>query len=224
MTHVLVVSSLLAFRAGIRALLSAPEMDSVDLGLAIEPESALEVIHEATSLVEINNELNRVDVLLVSGDAFIPRELERIGNNYGTGLGLLLIGDEPEIARYLPQSGFRAWGVLPYESSGDEMALAVRAIDLGMIVGVPALIDPLFGRTMRGPLDQERSLVEPLTERESEVLQLLADGLANKQIGAELNISEHTVKFHVSSIYSKLGVTNRAEAVRVGLQGGLISL
>jgi DNA-binding NarL/FixJ family response regulator len=64
----------------------------------------------------------------------------------------------------------------------------------------------------------------PLTERESEVLGLLAKGLANKQIAAALGISEHTVKFHVSSIYTKLNVTNRAEAVREGLRGGWIAL
>lgn len=64
----------------------------------------------------------------------------------------------------------------------------------------------------------------PLTERELEVLGLLARGLANKQIAVELGISEHTVKFHVSSIYTKLNVTNRTEAVRAGLRGGWIAL
>ncbi len=66
--------------------------------------------------------------------------------------------------------------------------------------------------------------VEELTGRESEVLQLLTQGLANKQIAARLGISEHTVKFHVSAIYAKLGATNRAEAVRVGVQRGLVLL
>jgi DNA-binding NarL/FixJ family response regulator len=56
------------------------------------------------------------------------------------------------------------------------------------------------------------------------VLGLLAKGLANKQIAVALGISEHTVKFHVSSIYSKLNVTNRTEAVREGLRGGWIAL
>ena len=64
----------------------------------------------------------------------------------------------------------------------------------------------------------------PLTDRESEVLGLLSKGLANKQIAAALGISEHTVKFHVSSIYTKLNVTNRTEAVREGLRGGWIAL
>ncbi|HKH76039.1 MAG TPA: LuxR C-terminal-related transcriptional regulator, partial [Rubrobacteraceae bacterium] len=62
------------------------------------------------------------------------------------------------------------------------------------------------------------------TSRESEVLALLALGLPNKTIAHRLAISEHTVKFHVSSIYAKLGVTNRAEAVSQGARRGLISL
>jgi DNA-binding NarL/FixJ family response regulator len=72
--------------------------------------------------------------------------------------------------------------------------------------------------------DNEPLAEGPLTERESEVLGLLSRGLANKQIAVELGISEHTVKFHVSSIYQKLNVTNRTEAVRAGLRGGWIAL
>ena len=64
----------------------------------------------------------------------------------------------------------------------------------------------------------------PLTDRETEVLGLLAKGLANKQIAVELGISEHTVKFHVSSIYTKLDASSRTQAVREGLRRGLIAL
>jgi DNA-binding NarL/FixJ family response regulator len=67
-------------------------------------------------------------------------------------------------------------------------------------------------------------LLEALTERENEVLQLLAQGLANKQIALALGISEHTVKFHISAIYAKLGANNRTEAVRLGVQRGLVIL
>ena len=67
-------------------------------------------------------------------------------------------------------------------------------------------------------------LSDPLTARESEVLDLLGHGLSNKMIARELHISEHTVKFHISSLYSKLAVSNRAEAVSQGARRGLISL
>lgn len=68
------------------------------------------------------------------------------------------------------------------------------------------------------------SFIEPLTDREVEVLELLAEGLSNKSIAARLGISDQTVKFHVSSISGKLGAHNRTETVRLALRGGLITL
>jgi two-component system, NarL family, nitrate/nitrite response regulator NarL len=109
----------------------------------------------------------------------------------------------------------RVWGVLPTEASAEELIAAIHALSQGLVVGTAAL---LFA-TENEPLERG-----PLTERETEVLGLLARGLANKQIAASLGISEHTVKFHVSSIYTKLNVTNRAEAVSAGLRGGWIAL
>ena len=109
----------------------------------------------------------------------------------------------------------RVWGILPSDSSAEELTAAIHALSQGLIVGPPTL---LF-ETESEPLERG-----PLTERESEVLALLARGLANKQIAVSLGISEHTVKFHVSSIYQKLNVTNRTEAVREGLRGGWIAL
>ena len=109
----------------------------------------------------------------------------------------------------------RAWGILPADASADELCAAVHALSNGLIVGTSEL---LF-ESEHEPLQRG-----PLTERESEVLGLLSTGLANKQIAAALGISEHTVKFHVSSIYTKLNVTSRTEAVREGLRSGWIVL
>ena len=67
-------------------------------------------------------------------------------------------------------------------------------------------------------------LVEPLTRREHEVLVLLADGLRNREIAARLAVSEHTVKFHLASIFGKLGASSRTEAVSRALRLGLIDL
>jgi DNA-binding NarL/FixJ family response regulator len=66
--------------------------------------------------------------------------------------------------------------------------------------------------------------VEPLTPRETDVLQMLAEGLPNKSIAYNLGISEHTVKFHISSIFSKMGVSSRTEAVTSAARLGLILL
>ncbi len=70
--------------------------------------------------------------------------------------------------------------------------------------------------------ESEPWLHEALTARESEVLTMLAEGTSNKEIAARLNISEHTAKFHVSSILAKLGATTRTEAVSRGVRQGLI--
>lgn len=130
-----------------------------------------------------------------------------------TAATLFLSDDQPNV-RLLTRS-LRVWGVLPTDASAEELTAAVHALSQGLIVGTSTL---LF-ESESEPLSHG-----PLTDRESEVLGLLAKGLANKQIAVTLGISEHTVKFHVSSIYSKLNVTNRTEAVREGLRGGWIAL
>ena len=127
---------------------------------------------------------------------------------------ILLLSDDPLNIRELRRSS-RIWGILPTDATPDELSAAVHALSQGLIVGSSSL---LF-ETESEPTSQG-----PLTDRESEVLGLLSKGLANKQIAAALGISEHTVKFHVSSIYQKLNVTNRTEAVREGLRGGWIAL
>jgi DNA-binding NarL/FixJ family response regulator len=66
--------------------------------------------------------------------------------------------------------------------------------------------------------------VEPLTTREHEVLEQMAAGLSNRQIALALGISEHTVKFHVSAVLGKLGVSSRSAAIRHGLRQGLVTL
>lgn len=137
-----------------------------------------------------------------------------INSDPATSAATLLLSNEPVNILELRRS-FRVWGVLPADASSEELNAAVHALSQGLIVGTSTL---LFEAESE-PVSQG-----PLTERESEVLGLLAKGLANKQIAVALGISEHTVKFHVSSIYSKLNVTNRTEAVREGLRGGWIAL
>jgi DNA-binding NarL/FixJ family response regulator len=74
------------------------------------------------------------------------------------------------------------------------------------------------------PSDEGAVVVESLTPREFEVLELLADGLPNRQIALRLGMSPETVKFHVAQISGKLGVSNRTEAVRVAIRRGLLSI
>jgi DNA-binding NarL/FixJ family response regulator len=142
---------------------------------------------------------------------------------------VLLLGDDPGATRPWIDLPFPALGALPADAGEDELAAAVTALGLGLSVWDPALLfemqtpDPVpaeAGSAMGPPA----STIEALTDRELEVLQLLGLGYANKKIALDLSISEHTVKFHISSIYGKMGAGNRTEAVRIGLQWGLISI
>jgi DNA-binding NarL/FixJ family response regulator len=74
------------------------------------------------------------------------------------------------------------------------------------------------------PAAHDEPLVEPLTPRETQVLELVADGLPNKAIAAALGVSDETVKFHLASVFGKLGASNRTDAVRRALKRGLLTI
>ena len=137
---------------------------------------------------------------------------------------ILFLTDDVESVRAVLGSNVRAWGVLSPDATEDELAAAVRAVGEGLWVGAPSLVREMIRFSGRRESLGEESLTEQLTAREKEVIQLMAQGLANKQIALSLSISEHTVKFHLSSLYSKLGISSRTEAIKRGIELGLISL
>jgi two-component system, NarL family, response regulator YdfI len=118
-----------------------------------------------------------------------------------------------------------ARGILSPESSELEIMLAVETVAAGMVVLHPSMIEYLL---VKAPLSSPEAILTNsnlmLTPREIEVLQLLGSGNGNKAIAQNLHISEHTVKFHISSIFQKLNVSTRTEAVAVGIRTGLIYL
>jgi two-component system, NarL family, response regulator YdfI len=113
-------------------------------------------------------------------------------------------------------------GILPSEPEAETLAAGLEAVSRGLIVIHPnELRAP---RATGSPAVDTAEFVEPLTTREREVLQMLSEGLGNKEIAGRLRISEHTVKFHVASILGKLGASTRTEAVSIALRRGLILL
>jgi DNA-binding NarL/FixJ family response regulator len=211
MIRVGILAPALAIRAGLRALLEAVE--------------GLQVLAEGESLAEVGEHAGEVDVLVVAGAAY-EEDLKDWIPDLQAGAALFLVDSNAEARELLPGLDSLLWGILPLDSSGEELAAALHALQQGMVVGAPALLQAAFDRSQQRPISLEDTdpLIEPLTEREMDVLELLAQGLANKQIAAALSISENTVKFHVSSIYAKLGAVSRTEAVRIGLRQGLIVL
>jgi DNA-binding NarL/FixJ family response regulator len=121
-------------------------------------------------------------------------------------------------ARIIPALGAGAHGFIVRRSTPGEIADALRAARAGSLVLNPATAELLKQQLQPG------EPVEALSARELEVLRALARGLPNKLIAQELFISEHTVKFHIRSILDKLNAANRTDAVRIGIERGLVAL
>ena len=117
-----------------------------------------------------------------------------------------------------------ARGLLLRDGAGRRLEAALAAVDAGLLVVDPAFGGELSGVSVLLRSDADLDPAEPLTAREQEVLDLLAEGLSNRAIALELSISQHTVKFHVNSIMTKLDAQSRTEAVVRATRMGLILL
>lgn len=208
-----VIAPNLALRAGIRALLG--EAGGV---------SQFDVVYEAASIAEYAQATPPVDVLVIAADVSSEANLEYWLPGEEVRLAVLLLSDNLEQPNAFLDLPLRGWGVLPLDTSAEELQAALQAVHEGLVVGTHRLFKLALTRPQPVGGREVEPAIAALTEREGQVLQLLAHGLANKQIALALNISEHTVKFHVSSIYNKLGATSRTEAVRAGVQRGLVVL
>ena len=197
MIRVGILASGLALRLGLREVFQ--ELPDVEvIAEAAEPDG-----------------LPPVDVLVLTSTDYLENLAEEPPP-------LLLLTDELDDAAKL--TDYPVWGILSPDASSEELAAALHALAEGLWVGSPVLIQNLLERHALPEMEDAELVADPLTEREHEVLQLVAEGLANKQIALSLNISEHTVKFHLSSLYAKLGVTSRTEAVRTGARRGWVVL
>jgi NarL family two-component system response regulator YdfI len=210
--RVYIISPAIAVRVGLRSLL----MD----------DPRIQITGEAADPNDFEDNGGEVDVVIWSPALRLNRDtlLTGLANmKIGVAAALLLIHDDPNVIEKLIKLKVHAWGMLPPESSQAELISAVEAVNEGLVVTNPLWFQRLSLR--QKPDDGENpDMVESLTGREIEILQLLALGLTNKQIAVRLRISTHTVKFHVSSIFGKFGTTNRTETVKLGLKTGLISL
>jgi DNA-binding NarL/FixJ family response regulator len=114
-------------------------------------------------------------------------------------------------------------GLLPKGAGEEEIVAAVEAVSAGLYAIHPAFADVFSGVRTMSPVARDRA-AQILTPREIEVLRMMAEGLGNKNIAWKLGISEHTVKFHITSIFSKLNAGTRTEAVTAGIRMGLVLL
>ena len=209
MTTVLIVAPTAVARARLAAVVGAsktlhPVVGAADLSLPEEIEAA------------------RYDVLLVDlGSARAAAWLRNLGAEPLPPAIILLT---EEARRTLGAGAFRAGvrALLPRRASGEEIIAAIEAVATGLIVIHPdtvGLFHPVPSASRQADAVIAR---QPLTPREIEVLGMIAEGLGNKIIAARLGISEHTVKFHIASIFVKLNAGSRTEAVTIGVRQGLI--
>jgi len=210
--RVFIVAASPLARNGLRNLLAAPDVEIA--GSAADFESLIEDWPDVEA-----------DVVLVetSGEQYEALINSLAASQMVSKANIVILSDrsEPRLLTEALRAGVRA--LLPSDISRGQLVAALGGVAAGLIVTHPSEVDAMFPVAERAsrPLAE---LAEPLTSRESEVLQMLASGLANKEIAARLAISEHTVKFHVASILGKLGAGTRTEAVALGIRRGLVLL
>jgi DNA-binding NarL/FixJ family response regulator len=204
MIRVFIVASALALRAGLRAMATTP---------------AIDIVGEAVALPGQAMGLAGVDVLLLGDDAQLADATRIFG---GEGVpALVVLTDDDRVAVTLRSLALHGWGIVSPEADSAELQATIGAVAQGLVVLPPVMAERLFNSP---PAIAVEPIIEALTAREREVLDLISQGLSNKLIANRLQISEHTVKFHVSSIFTKLGATSRTEAVSLGARQGLITL
>jgi DNA-binding NarL/FixJ family response regulator len=202
MVNVFIVAPTPTLRAGLRALLASPDVT---------------VVGEASGVAERAAALLASDAIVLADEAQL-HELARLRADTLPAV-VLLAGDERSLAA-LRALRLRGWALASPDAGADELRAAVLASAQGLAAVPLALAERLAG-TRPAALEEP---AEPLTAREREVLGMLSQGLSNRQIARALQISEHTVKFHVASIFAKLGASSRTEAVSRGARSGLITL
>ena len=212
MIDVLIVAPYSSVRAGLRTLLA----ESADCRVVGEIGGSSDL---ARILPKTPDAVVICDYTPVDG----PEVVATVGERGGS---LVVLGDGEAGYRELAGGDLAGWAYLRKEADGDEIAGAVRAVAAGLVV-LDRLLAPAFCPPLPfAPMLAEESLLpdETLTPREREVIQLMAQGLPNKNIAARLSISLHTVKFHVASILAKLNANSRTEAVTQGARRGLVTL
>ena len=198
MTRLLIAAPSAVVRAGLETLVAG--------------DPAVEVAGSFADLYSV--EALRPDVVLA---ALPVEELAPPADGVSPAIVLLSADAQPAWSSEVLRLGVRA--MLPRDAAPAEVLAAVEAASTGLAVVDPHDLEALLSASNPTAASAESTV---LTPRELEVLRLMAEGAANKNIAWKLGISEHTVKFHVASILAKLNASTRTEAVAIGIRKGMI--
>jgi len=213
-TRVLVAAPSAVVRAGLAALVAASPSLAV-VGQVASMEAAAQASETLLpDVVLVEHEWD--DELLVPG-------LLALGAG-GHAPAIVVLTENPSALWAAVALRSRVRAVLPREATAAEIVAAVEGAAAGLVVLHPATAEAALASLAAPTIAASDALAQPLTPREVEVLHMLAEGLGNKTVARRLGISEHTVKFHVGSIFSKLHVSSRTEAVTAGVRQGLVML
>ena len=203
------------FRRGIRAILE----QMPDIEVVGEAGSGPEAVACARELVP-DAILMDIKMPVMSG---IEATRSILQDNPHIGIILLTMFDDPESVFSGMRAGAR--GYVLKEAEPEELLRAIEAACRGEVILCPIIARRVLDHFGRDQKPEQRGLpYEKLTPRELQVLQLAADGRSNKEIAAELVLSEKTVKNHIANIFSKLKVNDRTQAVLYALRKGLVKM
>jgi len=206
---------------GVRvAVASASAVRRAGLEGLIKATSSLKLVASLRELPKLAGHIDglQTDVLVadLDGESSFP-------DRWNLALPVVALADNPNPAwtAQALRSGVKA--ILPRDADAEAIRTAILAAHSGLV-----LLSADIGRglvdNVRLPSRKAEVPFEQLTPRELEVLAMLSEGFGNRQIADRLGVSDHTIKFHISSILDKLGVSTRTEAVTAGLRMGLILL
>lgn len=210
--------------------------DLARLAALVKSAPSLRLVGTSLQSAEAGEQISEFapDVLLESG-GFDDSGETSLAEFEPKSVARVLIVSETEfsaVAEAMRASDSAIRGILPDYASNAEIQSAIESAAAGLQVFHPDVLDHILenpgGSMARASNSISAAFTEqpaqPLSPREGEILNLLAQGLANKEIAWRLKISEHTVKFHITSIFNKLNASTRAEAVAIGIRQGLIIL
>ena len=194
---------------------------------ALEVEEDMKLVAEASDGEEAVKLASELKPNVVVMDIVMPkvngieatRKIKEVAPD--TAILILTAYDDEEYVLGLLDAG--AAGYLLKSARGRDLVGAIRAIRAGESVLHPNIIARLLKRATVAPVKDNKA-PGLLSEREAEVLRLVALGMSNKEVAEELFLSQRTVKAHLTSVFNKLNVASRSEAIVKGLQWGLVTL